>query len=375
MGDVTVGDYFDSKPWRRVASTVLKRSLGLRRGQSVIIETWSYTLRAAEILAVEARRLGIRPLLLHVTDGSFFEAQKTASPSDANALGGVELAAAEASDGYIMIPPSNHDVWRRDELSAAHQRAYELRRSEWHQALLRHRVPSIHFVAAVPSESEARLYGVNLQTWQRENVNSSLVSPSRIRREAKPLIQRLLKGQRLTITHPNGTHLELGLLKRRPYLIDDGRVDRRDMREGWLGTVVPGGFTGVVLDDRIADGVIISNRRAYSHRHPVTGIRWKFREGRLVQYSVGTGAKYYTKEYRRAGPERDRPAYLQIGLNPEIHDSPFVDDQELGVVGVEIGHNDDMGGRTKGTFRQYALIGGADVSVDGHPLLRKGRRV
>ena len=50
-----VPDDFGGPPWHELASTVLQRSLGLRSGQSVIIETWTHTLRAAEILSVEAR--------------------------------------------------------------------------------------------------------------------------------------------------------------------------------------------------------------------------------------------------------------------------------------------------------------------------------
>lgn len=77
--------------------------------------------------------------------------------------------------------------------------------------------------------------------------------------------------------------------------------------------------------------------------------------------------------YRKAGRERNRPAALGIGLNPELHDFPRVEDQELGVVAVEIGRNDDLGGRTRGSYRQFALLRGADLFVDDRQLLRAGR--
>ena len=49
------------------------------------------------------------------------------------------------------------------------------------------------------------------------------------------------------------------------------------------------------------------------------------------------------------------------------------EDLEKGVVTLYIGYNDDFGGQTPGSFREYALLRGADVLVDGEPILRRGR--
>jgi leucyl aminopeptidase (aminopeptidase T) len=329
---------------------------------------------AAEVLAVEARRLGVRPMILYMPEWAFFESQKLPSASDANAISRVELAAAAASDGYILVPESIDNIQRREQLPESHQRAYNQTVHTWSRVLKQNSVPCVNLLAALVSKGAARQLGVDYGMWQRESLQGSLVPPNALRRAGKPLARRLEAGRRVLITHPNGTHLELGLIGR-PAFIDDGKVDERDLQDGWGGTAVPGGYLGVAVDERIAEGRIVSNRILSTRNGRCGGYTWTFRDGRLVRYEVGTGRRLFELAYRNAGRERDRPAVLQIGLNPKLRDFPLTEDQEEGVVTVAIGRNDYFGGRTSGSFTQYALIRGADVYVDDKPLLRGGRRV
>jgi leucyl aminopeptidase (aminopeptidase T) len=369
-----MSEFFAGVPWQHLAARLLKNSLGLRRGQNVIINTWTHTLRAAETIAVEARRLGIRPFLLHMTESAFYEAQAVASPRDANALSEAEWASVAAADGYIFIPPDIEDLRRRDRLPAAHRRALEQSREDWHRVLVRHRVPSVYLIGATTTEAMAREFGVNLHSWRQETLRACAIPSSRLRREANLIAQRLIRGRRITLTHPNGTRLELGLAGRTPH-IDDGAVDTGESGGGGLATIFPGGYLSVALDEKVAEGVFVANRPSRSRHGPILGMRWTFRNGRLAGYDAKAGRAIFEHAYGHGGRERDRPAVLEIGLNPATHDFPLAEDQEQGVVTVEIGHNDDFGGRTRGTFRQFAMIRGADLSVDDRLLLRAGRRI
>jgi leucyl aminopeptidase (aminopeptidase T) len=365
-GDAGRGD------WRKIAAIVLKRSLGLHRGQSVIIETESQTLPTAEVLVVEARRLGIRPLILYNPEWSFFESQKVTNPSDANALSHAELAAAAACDGYIRLPTSCEQLLRREALPRAQRTAIEQWRLDWNRMLVRHSVPSVNLIAAAATPEEARHFDVDLEAWRRESYRASVVSPSALRRTGKSLGRQLQLGRRITITHPNGTHLELGLAGRRPF-IDDGMVDAQDLANGWTGTVVPGGYLVLAIDERVAEGRFVSNLPTHHLGNVIEGITWTFRKGRLARYEITTGKAYFESTYRAAVRGRDRPAVLYVGLNPEIHSFPHTEDQALGTVSVEIGHNEDFGGRTRGTFRQFALLRGADLLIDDRVVLHDGQ--
>ena len=363
----------DREHWSRLASGVLKRALRLHRGQSVLIETWTETLPAAEALFAEARRLGIRPMILYMPEGAFFESQRTASPSDANAIARPELTAIASCDAYVVLPGPD-DFKRQETLPPANRQAIERRALVWNRALRLHSIPSVWLLAASASPFAARQYRVSLRAWEREALASSTVDPRRLRAEAAPFARALAHGRRVTITHPNGTHLALGLAGRRP-VVDDGVVDAQDLADGRIWTVIPSGILWVPLDERVAEGQFLSNRPSRHRRGVIGDVRWTFRKGRLRSYRIGEGRSLFESLYRRAGAERDRVALLDIGLNPEIRSFPLAEDQARGVVTLYIGRNDDFGGRTRGTFREFAILAGADVSVDGRPILRRGHRV
>jgi leucyl aminopeptidase (aminopeptidase T) len=351
---------------------VLKRSLRLHRGQSIIIETWTQTLPVAEALAVEARRLGVRPVIFYMPERAFFESQRSASPSDANAIARPELVAIASCDAYLILPGPD-DFKRQEALPPANRQAIERRSLAWNRALRLHSVPSVWLLAASPSTFAARQYGVSLRAWEREGFASSAVDPRLLRAEAAPFVEALAHGRHIMITHPNGTHLELGLAGRRP-VVDDGVVDAQDLADGRIWTVIPSGLLWVPLDEGFAEGRFVSNRPSRHRRGMIRDVRWTFRRGRLRSYEVGEGRSLFESLYRRAGAERDRVALLDIGLNPRIRSFPLAEDQARGVVTLYIGRNDDFGGRTRGTFREFALLEGADLFVDDRPVLRRGRR-
>lgn len=365
---------FRGASWRRIASSTLRRSLGLRRGRAVIIETMPSSLDFAELLAAEARRSGIRPVIFYSPERALYETPGVARPSDAMAIARTEVAAAEVSDGYIVFAAGPEDLKRREMLPPAYRRALSRREFEWGQTLSRNSVPSVLLLAASATRSAADQYGVNLGTWQRESFRASLVDPVALRRAAGPIAKRLRRGRIVTISHSNGTHLQLRLLGRKP-ILDDGAVDARDLAQGRNWTTVPSGFLVVAVDEGAAEGQFVSNRPSRHRRGVIRGVTWTFRDGRLAQYEIKKGRTIFESSYRQAGRERSRPALISIGLNPAIRDFPFAEDQELGVVTLYIGCNDDLGGRTHGTYRDYVLLRGADVSVDDQPILRGGRLV
>ena len=338
----------------------------------MIIETWSHTLGMAETLAVEARRLGIHPFLIHMTDRAFYEGRSTTRPWNATTAGRVELAALRSADAYIQIPESPEGFLRRAALPETLQRANSRREADWYRALTRGKIPSVLLLSATATRSSARHYGVDYARWKEESLRASSIPASVLQRRARPVVDRLAKGRQITLRHPNGTRLELGLKGRSP-VVESGRVDPKDLAQGHIGTTFPGGVVFVALDEGVAEGVFLANRPSRHRQGEILGLRWSFRNGRLATHGAESGRKIFEGPFGKAGRERDRPALLAIGLNPEIRDFPLAEDQEAGVVTLYIGHNDDFGGRSRGKYREYALLRGADLLVDDKPILRAGR--
>jgi leucyl aminopeptidase (aminopeptidase T) len=355
----------------RLARWILTKSLRLGRGTSVVIETWRDQLDFAEEIAIQARLLGIRPMITYEGERAMFEAQERATVADGVAISSADLAAVAAADGYVVLPgPSDIKRWR--EIPAARRTAYDRWLGTWNQVLREHsvRCAYIHYGGATPRTAE--YFGVDLEEWRAEAREATEVDPAIFRRGARRIVNRLSNGHRLTITHENGTHLDLGLVGRAPR-VEDGSIDAGDLRAGEYWTVLPGGYLIVPLNPRLAEGRFIATRPARHRSGNNPGIRWEFHAGRLISYESDDPTGWFQNAYEGAGKERDKPALLSIGLNPKLHEAPLLEDQARGVVTMYIGRNQDFGGRTPGMFRDYALIEGADLTVDGKPIVTAGR--
>ena len=366
-----MAETFDDPSWARVARTVFQRDLGLRPGQRVAIDSMTTSLRPIEMLAREARRIGLRPVVLFNPD-RFYEGSRGSSGASLSATARAELATLLTCDASVLIPPVPEDFARRDQLPLRERRAFHQRDTTWMQVLVEHRIPSIYLLAATATESAARCYGIDPNTWRRESIRAAAVDPRTFQRDAGRLIRSLKGGREVTIRHPNGTDLRLRLMGLPPVL-GDGVVRPQDVAVGKIWTAIPSGFVALVVDDRHGEGHFVSNLPTRRRQGAVEGARWTFRNGRLRQRQFRRGGTVFDSAFRSAGPERDRPALVSIGLNREIHDFPLEEDLVYGVIGIQIGYNSDFGGRTPGSYREYALLAGADLFVDGKPIIRAGK--
>jgi len=131
---------------------------------------------------------------------------------------------------------------------------------------------------------------------------------------------------------------------------------------------LPSGLVRVALDEKVADGTLVSNRTSYYDDGKATGARFEFREGRLVDASFESGGERFDGPFKKAGKGRDQPGLFSLGLNPELHDTPQVEDIERGAALVSVGGNRQLGGRNSAQFFGWAITAGATVEVDGRPL-------
>jgi leucyl aminopeptidase (aminopeptidase T) len=155
------------------------------------------------------------------------------------------------------------------------------------------------------------------------------------------------------------------------------------VRAGEVVQVVPSGVTVVTVDERFAEGSFISEGSggvAFTsetpNQIPLRGARWTFRKGKLVDFSFERGEADFRRAFKAAGPGKDRPGLISVGLNPATTSIPLLFDQERGVLSLAIGRNSEMGGHTRGSrFVAYSPLHKAELSVDGTPVLRDGELV
>ena len=355
----------------RLAHEVLTRRLSLRPGENVTIEAYPEALPWATGFVREARRRGARPLLHFEDEASYWSAVREGGARLLGSPGDHEWAALAATDVYIYFW-GPEDLARRARLPDAVQEQLTAFNGRWYETARRAKLRGARMMIARATEANARFWGVPLGAWRREVLAASLRDPKHLRKPAVAVERALARGHELRLRHPNGTDLTLRLAGRDPVVATgEVRPAARASRFGRMANV-PDGSVYVAVDESTADGTVVANLPTTTAAYRLTGGRFRFRAGRLVEATFRDGGSAFRREYRAAGPGRERPAFVEVGLDPEVRRAPGLEEIVAGAVTVGVGGNAGFGGRTKVDFLGYLSVAGAELSVDGRTVARNG---
>jgi len=363
---------------RKLARNVLVNTLRARRGENLLIETWSATLDWAKSFVLEARMLGARPLLIVEDEETLWKSVEEAPIANVGRIGSHEWAALKDADIHVYLY-GPLDTAREEKLPKSFLARINAQDHEWFRLIEKCGVRSARFDLGRTNEAGARNYGVALETWRRELVEGATVDPRTLQKDGAKVARPLRGGREVVITHPNGTHLTLRLAGRAPR-IEDGVVDDNDVRAGMLMSIVPSGVVSVTVDESVAEGTFVANipgvMFAQGVETPLRPGSLEFKKGRVASHSIGSAGDEFRRSFSRLGPGKERPGLLSIGLNPNISSIPLLFDQEKGVITLAIGRNSHFGGETRTPrFTAYQSIRGATLTVDGDPLVDQGELV
>ena len=359
---------------RTFARSLLRRTLRVRPGESVTIEAWTHALPWATACAQEAVEMGAHPMILYQDDATFWRLVDNGRARELGAVGDHELAALGKTDAYAFFEGPS-DRGRYHALPEATRHALESWQENWWNTIRKSGTRCAWILLGRAVAGSARYHGIALGPWREELYRASLVDPASMRRVGDRIARRKASCRSVEIRHRNGTALTLRLRGRVP-VVHDGSVDAGDLRAGHFVEEVPSGYVPVAVDERFAEGTLVSNvpGRGMDGHVRLEGGRWEFARGRLTSFHYARGEAVLAREYAAAPPEgRDRPGVLSIGLNPYLTHSPLVTDQRLGRVMLMIGGNEHHGGSNANPFRAYLMLDGATVEIDGRAVLRDGR--
>ncbi|MCI4366136.1 MAG: aminopeptidase, partial [Thermoplasmata archaeon] len=349
------------------ARSVLKNNLKVRPGDRVIVEGWTHTLPASVAFAREARRMKALPLVTYEDESSFWDSVRQKEDKVLGTAAAHEWAALGKTDVYIhMWGPG--DRFRLANLPEARQEKLMGFNMDWYKAARKAKLRGARLEIGRPFPSLAKLYGADVETWRNQLVAATMVEPARLRAAGAPLDKALRRGTRVRIHDGNGTDITLGLAHRTPRA-QYGTLDADSMKSpfGMLLNLPAGGIR-VALDETVADGTFRGNRASYYDGGAATGGEFRFENGRLTEAKFESGGELFDKGYAKAGKGRDLPGMLSIGLNPELHNTPQVEDLEAGAIMLSLGVNAHLGGKTKGPFFGFVVNAGATLEIDGRPV-------
>lgn len=365
-----------SRPEEALARVVLDWYLALRPGESVTVETWSHALAWARPFVVEARRRGADPSLVVEDEEAFF--RSVALPPSRRVPRRIPTASANVAEGadvYVYFPGPEAFPRLLGLTDFELESVLVHHGPGWWRAARRSGLRAARLGISIATPTAAERYRCDLASWQREILRASLVRPDRLARTAAALVRRLARARRLRIRHYNGTDLTVGLVPH-TVVVEDGTIDRGDLRSGHVWIQVPTGRVAVPVADGMADGHWESNRPVYDRFSdpPVSeGIHLEFARGRLREYSLERGGRAFAAAYARGGPGRDVLGAVTFGLNRGIVRAPELSTLAWGTVGLWLGDNRAAGGRHRSRFRYVTALSGADLFLDGRPWWVGGR--
>jgi leucyl aminopeptidase (aminopeptidase T) len=357
----------DPESAAELARHVLRKNLQVKPGERVTIEAWSHTVPYAVALAREARRLKAHPLVLYEDEAAYWDSVEHGEGKVLGTNAAHEWAALAKTNVYIhMWGPGD-----RVRLNALpDKKAEELFgfNQKWYDTARKAGLRGARLEVGRPYPTLADAYGLDEEEWRRQVLEASLVDPAELRRNAAPIIKALEQGKRLRIRDDQGSDLTLGLAGRRTrnFL---GQIQPEDLKSQFaMLMTIPAGQVRVALDETVAEGTLVANRSCYYDDGKATGAVFAFENGRLTEARFDSGGERFHEPYAKASKGKDRPGILAIGLNPKLHDTPQVEDEEAGGVLVSVGGNRNIGGKNASNFFGWAITAGARVEVDGTPL-------
>ena len=356
----------------RLARTVLKDNLKVRRGENVLIESWPHSLQYARAFVEETRRLGAQPTVLYEDEKAWWQSVESRRYAALGTLSEVERAAVGAADVFIYFW-GPEDRPRREALPEAIQERIVGWNPEWYRRARKSGLRGCRMALGLSTDSVARVFGLDGPKWRRRMLAAGTVDAERMRAKGVRVARAFEKGKEVHLRHPNGTDLRFRLAEVRTR-VDSGLLDAAAMKRpfGMLSNN-PSGQVLVSFRPGDANGTFVSNRAIYFGPNKFDGIRWVFSDGHLVKHSTQVGASMFRTAYDSAPKGKDRLGYISVGLNPESRDLPPLEDTEEGATILAIGGNAFAGGKVKIPFQGFAMVGGSTVKVDGETIASNGR--
>lgn len=356
----------------RLARQVLGRNLKVRPGESVLIESWSHTLPWSRAFVEESRRLGAVPTVLYEDDDAWWSTVNARKTRALAKMSGAERAAVSAADVFIYFW-GPEDRPRMAALPDSRQEDVTHWNEEWYRTARKAGLRGCRMTLGQASDASAKVWGIEGANWRRRLIEAGQVDGPQLRRSGQKILKSLTSGRELRIQHPNGTDVTIQL-KGLHSRLESGIVDGAAMKRPYgMLTNNPSGQVMLGVDDSEATGHLVGNRAVFVAPNRFDGFDWTFEGGELTAHSLKSGAKAFEEAYAGGGPSRNRLSYLSIGLNPKARELPPVEDTEAGAVLLGVGSNAFVGGKVRGPFQGYAMVGGAKITVDGRTIADGGR--
>jgi leucyl aminopeptidase (aminopeptidase T) len=341
----------------RVARKVLSETLGVKKGESVTIETWSNSLPLALDICLEAKRRGAIPIVVYEDEEGFVRGIREASKDSLGVMGRHEYGLLAATDAYVFIPGPPIAGYSR---KVSRQEFMDTTRynESWYKAAEKAKLRGARLTPGYIGEDIAEALGRTVEEIVRLQMEAALVDLDEVGRLGRDVAAKLHDGVKAAVKGA-GTNLSFEL--KGELEVQDGRTDASDVSSGNNVSYVPPGYVFKEVEGGSAKGRAQLSS-ALTRFGLLKDADLLFEEGRIVEWSTKSSPKVL-KAMEEAIPEESRVLNgITVGINPVMKFGFGQDRFPAGSLGLIGAFPAILPGAT--------LSVGRDVIVKGGVLLR-----
>jgi leucyl aminopeptidase (aminopeptidase T) len=296
-----------------VAKKILSDSVHLSPGETLTIETWTTGLPLANLLALEAKRLGAFPLTVCEDEDGYVEGVRSAPKESLGKMGKHEQALLASSDAYVFIPGPPiagyyPKITRKEYIDST---AYN---SSWYDAAKVSRLRGARVTSGYVGKDVAKLLGRKRKEIMRHQLEAALVDPPVLKANAKKVADNFKEGAEVTL-HTKESELTFKL--KGELEIQDGVVDDQDLQDGNNVAYVPAGYVSKDIDTITVNGAVRLSP-SITRYGLLEGVEAVFDKGNFVSWKSKKNPEII-KSLGEVLPEKSRlPAYVMVGINPKM---------------------------------------------------------
>ena len=297
----------------QVARKVLRESIALKKGESLVVETWNNGLPFARHVVVEARKLGAVPMTLLEDEDAYIEGVRKGDPDYIGSMGKHEMAMLSSSDAYVFIPgPVIGSLSRK---LARKEVADSTRYNQsWYEAAAKAKLRGARLSFGYIDDEVARMLGKTTYAVVSQQLKAALTDFRKVGAKGRGIAPKLRDGARAKLTTPAGP---LTFTLNGETEISDGVVDASDMMNGDSMTYVPPGYVYKQIDPSSANGRM-SIAPLWTLFGRVKDAVLEFENGRLSRWSSRSSPKTLEKVIGATAEQTRLAGGLFIGLNPDL---------------------------------------------------------
>jgi leucyl aminopeptidase (aminopeptidase T) len=226
--------------------------------------------------------------------------------------------------------------------------------------------------ALYPTKALAKRFKVPMNELTNIFWNGVNVNYTKLQATGDAVRNRLENGKQVRITTPAGTDLTVQI-EEQPVQISDGVISEEDMKRGSAGYYMwlPAGEVYLVPVVGTANGKVVIEKYFYAGKI-VKGLTLTFIEGKVVSMTAKSGIKRLKEVYDAAGEGKEKFAFIDFGINPNVkipNGSDMVTYMSAGMVTVGIGGNAWAGGENNIGYELHLHLTNATATIDGKAIV------